>query len=215
VLKWFKYVVCARAQARGHGTWTGGSRLEPSFLRLLNSDWRDWRSSGHAADRLDDLHWVQSFLGRWDLVPDLPPGQLDVARLSQLRSLLRTLVDAVRLGAAAPEPALRELNSYLGASTLRQRLDAVPGGYAVRLEPAARDWDWVLAEIAASFARILADGDPTRLRQCGNPDCNWVFYDDSKNRARRWCADTCGTLMRVRRFRARHRRSPAETSKRA
>ncbi len=36
--------------------------------------------------------------------------------------------------------------------------------------------------------------------------CGWVFYDRSKNRSRKWCEQaTCANLMKVRRFRQRHR----------
>jgi len=34
----------------------------------------------------------------------------------------------------------------------------------------------------------------------------WAFYDESKNRSRRWCsAAECGNLIKVRRFRERQR----------
>ncbi|TMC65135.1 MAG: CGNR zinc finger domain-containing protein [Chloroflexota bacterium] len=42
---------------------------------------------------------------------------------------------------------------------------------------------------------------------CENPDCRWVYYDESANQNRRWCEDSCANLMRVRRFRARHQGS--------
>jgi len=75
------------------------------------------------------------------------------------------------------------------------------------VEPAARDQDWFLAEIAMSFAELLASGDPKRLRTCANPDCGWVFYDRTRGITRRWCdSRACGNLMKVRRFRVRQRR---------
>jgi predicted RNA-binding Zn ribbon-like protein len=37
-----------------------------------------------------------------------------------------------------------------------------------------------------------------------NADCLWVYYDDTRNRSKRYCDDkACGNLMKVRRFRAR------------
>jgi predicted RNA-binding Zn ribbon-like protein len=41
-----------------------------------------------------------------------------------------------------------------------------------------------------------------RLKICGNPDCERLFFDTSKNRTGRWCDEACGNRMRVRRFRA-------------
>jgi predicted RNA-binding Zn ribbon-like protein len=40
-----------------------------------------------------------------------------------------------------------------------------------------------------------------------NDDCRWVFYDESKSQSLRWCASVCSNLIRVRRFRERHRAS--------
>ncbi|MBK6315514.1 MAG: CGNR zinc finger domain-containing protein [Blastocatellia bacterium] len=79
------------------------------------------------------------------------------------------------------------------------------GSFRVELEPTKRDWVWVASEIVASLADVLAAHETHRLKLCGNPDCRWVFYDESKNRTRRWCADSCGNLIKVRRFRKARR----------
>ena len=64
----------------------------------------------------------------------------------------------------------------------------------------------MLFGITESFAAFLAEGDPTRLKLCENRDCRWVFYDTTRSRTRRWCADTCGNLIKVREFRRRKTR---------
>ena len=39
-----------------------------------------------------------------------------------------------------------------------------------------------------------------RVRICEAPDCEWLFYDTSKNRSRRWCdMRQCGNRMKARR----------------
>jgi predicted RNA-binding Zn ribbon-like protein len=76
----------------------------------------------------------------------------------------------------------------------------------VRLVPGRRDSTWVLSELAASLADLLAAGETDRLKVCGNPRCRVAFYDASKNRSRRWCAHTTyGNRNKVKRFRARRR----------
>ncbi|MNW66741.1 CGNR zinc finger [compost metagenome] len=61
-----------------------------------------------------------------------------------------------------------------------------------------------MAEIASSFAAALVEKETSRFRICENPDCLWVYYDDTRNRSKRYCDDKlCGNLMKVRRFRAR------------
>lgn len=72
--------------------------------------------------------------------------------------------------------------------------------------PARRDWDWVLSEIAADFGDLLAFGERSRMKLCANPECRWVFYDETRNRSRRWCISAeCGNVSKVRAFRARKR----------
>ena len=46
-----------------------------------------------------------------------------------------------------------------------------------------------------------------RLKACPADDCQWAFYDRSRNRSRTWCKmDVCGNRSKVRTF--RERRSP-------
>ncbi|MGZ4332732.1 MAG: CGNR zinc finger domain-containing protein [Gaiellaceae bacterium] len=118
--------------------------------------------------------------------------------LRELRATLRGLVEA-------PSPdTLSVLDAYAGRAPVRRRV--VQG--EVVLEPVARNWSWAISEIATSFVELLTHGEPARLKVCANDECQWSFYDESKNRSRRWCgAATCGTADKVRRFRARQRQS--------
>src|SRR5919201_3094453 len=75
------------------------------------------------------------------------------------------------------------------------------------------DWSWpgerdvrrVLWPIVASALELLTEGDLTRVRECpGSDDCGWLFYDDSRNRTRRWCSmEGCGSRVKMRRYYAR------------
>jgi predicted RNA-binding Zn ribbon-like protein len=61
---------------------------------------------------------------------------------------------------------------------------------------------WLLS---LSVERLLISGGVERLRDCGNPDCRWLFLDTSKNHTRRWCdMKICGNRMKARRFKAQH-----------
>jgi len=66
----------------------------------------------------------------------------------------------------------------------------------------------VLFAVVESFASFLVEGDPERLKLCENPDCRWVFYDTSRSRTRRWCADSCGNLLKVRKCRQKKKETP-------
>ena len=74
------------------------------------------------------------------------------------------------------------------------------------LVPAAGGVDGALAQLLAIVARSVADGSWERLKACPREDCEWAFYDRSKNRSGRWCRmEECGNLAKARAFRERRR----------
>ncbi|HEY3740352.1 MAG TPA: ABATE domain-containing protein [Bryobacteraceae bacterium] len=64
--------------------------------------------------------------------------------------------------------------------------------------------DRTLWAVAESAVQLLASSDSGRLRECGGPNCGWLFEDVSRNGSRQWCdMQMCGNLAKVRRFRER------------
>jgi predicted RNA-binding Zn ribbon-like protein len=176
-------------------SFTGYASIVNAALELVNSDW--WRGRpDRRVDKLADDEWLAAYAERVGFGPLAPATRPERRRLAELRDRLRTLVEA-------PSPdGLSSLDPYAARATLRRR---VVDGRLV-LEGVERDWTWAMSEIAASFVELVADGDPSRIKVCANHDCQWSFYDESKNRSRRWCgAASCGTADKVRRFRARRR----------
>ncbi len=164
-------------------------------LELVNSEWWRGRADG-GVDKLDDDEWLRAFARDGGLGALAPPTRAERRRLQELRGVLRALVETHAAG------GLDELQPYVAAAPVRRR---IVGG-RVELEPVERDWRWATSEIAASFVELLAEGDASRLNVCANHECQWAFYDASRNRSRRWCgAASCGTLDKVRRFRERQR----------
>jgi predicted RNA-binding Zn ribbon-like protein len=177
-------------------------------LDLVNSRWADHVGRGRTYDRLPLREWRLAFLEHWGLAEG---GAADapevVGGLERLRALLRVLLEARARGEPLPEPEVAALNRILASSPRTLRLEADRGGWRLVDAPPTRDWRWVLAELATSAARLLAEGDPARLRVCANPSCSRMFYDVSRSAARRWCeAPICGSLVKVRRHRAQGRR---------
>lgn len=77
-------------------------------------------------------------------------------------------------------------------------------GVKLDLSPKKPDFRWVMEEIVSSFIDLLVHYDPKRVKICENKQCRWVFYDESKNRSKRWCYhSTCGNRVNVRKFRRR------------
>ncbi|GEK22704.1 CGNR zinc finger domain-containing protein [Cellulomonas xylanilytica] len=80
------------------------------------------------------------------------------------------------------------------------------GDGAATLVPAGPD-DTV-AGLLADLQGAHASGEWPRLKACANPDCQWVYYDGSRNRSGRWCSmNECGDVMKARAYRRRARQA--------
>lgn len=182
------------------------SHADPLWADLLNSDWHDYRGSGAHEDRISNDVWLASFLARAGWKGGIPAPK-DRQLFRSLRSLLRRIVDSLIAGKGMRPADLRLLNVVLASSPLIPRLENPGPGWRLSQAPSAAGIGSVAAAVALSFASMLAEGDPTRIKICANPDCGWVIYDQSHNRTRRWCdVKDCGNLIKVRRFRTRMRR---------
>jgi predicted RNA-binding Zn ribbon-like protein len=77
---------------------------------------------------------------------------------------------------------------------------------AVELAPAASGIDGALGRVLATVALAARDGSWQRLKACANPECQWVFYDASKNHSGTWCTmKMCGGQLKARAYRARRK----------
>jgi predicted RNA-binding Zn ribbon-like protein len=76
-----------------------------------------------------------------------------------------------------------------------------------RLEPVESGVTGALTRIAVAMYQAVADGTWWRLKICSDDECEWAYYDASKNRARNWCEYGCGNRAKVRAYRERRRAS--------
>ncbi len=180
-------------------------------LDFLNSYWRDWRGSGRQEDRLDKAEWMQQFLQQWGLEARFPPDEQTMGALRELRERMQSMVEALVAGRSLDETDVDTLNRALEKVSSYPQLVQSDDGYHLKQVTLTRDWPLVMGQIAASFVDLITQQDVRRLKICDNDACRWVFFDESRNRARRWCDDRmCGNLMKVRRFRARQKTEGTE-----
>ncbi|PTX64334.1 putative RNA-binding Zn ribbon-like protein [Melghirimyces profundicolus] len=178
------------------------------FIDFLNSEWRDGVHPDFLEDRLEKPGWLDQVLADWGI---RTPGEpFPEKALKRFRAWLRLLTMDLTRGIPPDEEALSHLNACLAHRPVRRQLRQEGDSFEWKLTPVEMDWDGVKAEIAASFAELLVRHDPGRVRICGNDACLWFFYDESRNRSRRWCDHrTCGNRMNVRRHRARQSGKPS------
>jgi predicted RNA-binding Zn ribbon-like protein len=173
--------------------------MQALCLDILNSG----RPAKHV-DRLLQSGWLEHLLVKRGCSITGSPDTDTIAAFQALRSLMQQLVQTLLQEQPLSEEALAALNSYLDAAPFRAQVARNDGRYQVSQVPLTENWEWVLGQVALSFADLLGQ-DPRGIKQCSNPDCGWNFYDDSAHRNRRWCREACANRMRVRRFREKQR----------
>jgi predicted RNA-binding Zn ribbon-like protein len=88
------------------------------------------------------------------------------------------------------------LNAALAVAPARRRLR--PGGWEIGAPAASAQA--LLAPVLWSAADLLVGSQLPRVRQCGNPACGWLFFDNSKSGNRRWCSmSACGNRAKAHR----------------
>ena len=132
------------------------------------------------------------------------PGEKGLREAIRLREALRSLMLANN-GAQPGDRPGRELELIArrgelavrfaedGSTSLAAGVEGLPGALARLLVPV-----------------VLARGDGSwgRVKACRAPDCEWAFYDRSRNRSGVWCEmAVCGNRTKVRAYRARAPRS--------
>lgn len=126
----------------------------------------------------------------------------DATARRTFRETLTRILRAEADGTGASDTDLAVLNDLLTRATVHRGVVSTVRGYG---------WGWrrdpgpELAELfpaAWSAAALLTSDDRFRLKMCA--ECGRLFYDESRNRSRRWCdMQGCGNRAKARRFRDR------------
>ena len=179
--------------------------MEALCVDFINSEFRDFRGRW-VRDDLQQPDWRDQFLIKWGLQVEQPPDSAIVTTLVSLRRWLRSMIETLGEGTIT-EQDQATLNTIMLKMPVCRHLEKDIHTYQLQMVPIKKDWDWVQAEIAASFAHVLAYHDPRRLKICANTYCRGIFYDESKSRTRLYCTpEKCANLWKARRFRARHKK---------
>ncbi|MDX6635495.1 MAG: hypothetical protein QOF06_1698 [Solirubrobacterales bacterium] len=131
------------------------------------------------------------------------PGDLDredVARTLAVRESLRALMlinNGEEVGGGDLVP-LRE-----AAERTRIRTTFAADG-RLELTPARSGLSGFEARLLLAIERLQSFGAWPRLKACTVDDCQWAFYDTTRNHSRTWCSmDVCGNREKTRRYRER------------
>lgn len=122
-------------------------------------------------------------------------------------ALRETIFRIVSAAAAVRPPEGSDVEEFNLALTEVPRQRLAPGGECCRWECSGDQLDLgrVLWPIIRSAAELMTSPGMSRVRECGAPDCSWLFADTSKGGRRRWCdMGTCGNRAKARRYYERH-----------
>lgn len=171
-------------------------------LEFMNSRW--FNSHKPFEECLKNKKWMEEFCEKWELpVPDITEHTLDV--LLEFREFLYSAITELCLERTISAKRLNRINKCLERGALQKRLRHEGGAFYLEEVPQVRGLELMLFRIALSFAELAADHRLDYLRQCENPDCDWIFYDDSKSHTRKWCDNKCASLMKVRKYRSKQK----------
>ena len=155
----------------------------------------------HAAEVLD-LERAQGMRRRAVEQPAGAAAALGDAR--RVRTALRALAEWGASAERVRSEALAEINRILGRSAGMRRLERRGDGTFARSFVTAGDaFAGLMIPIVESAADALVFTELSRVRRCADPRCHRVFYDRTRNGARRWCdMATCGNRAKAARHRA-------------
>jgi predicted RNA-binding Zn ribbon-like protein len=126
----------------------------------------------------------------------------DLRRAVDVREGLRALLRQNN-GLPLDEGRVERLDRAVRRAGVRVRF--VPG-QDPELVPDAEGVNGAIARLMAIVAAAVEQGRWERLKACPREECEWAFYDKSKNRSGRWCTmESCGNIEKAKAFRARRR----------
>jgi predicted RNA-binding Zn ribbon-like protein len=126
----------------------------------------------------------------------------DVERMVAVREALRALLHANNAGEKPPAAAVAQLNRQSEAVSIGLHFGADGSAIQTRCSGAYA----AIASLLATVHESMHDGTWQRLKVCLADDCQWAFYDQSKNRSATWCTmSECGNRAKARNYRARQK----------
>jgi predicted RNA-binding Zn ribbon-like protein len=184
-------------------SWYPGTEIKPAPMPLLRvQGFVNTRDLEDATDVLDVPATARQWLvdaGLLDAALELSASEVEHARA--VREAIRALIEADSSNEDGRLEPLRQL-----AASHHAQLALAEDG-AIALENSRYGGlDDGLFELLLIIYRSQQDGTWARLKICANHECQWAFFDRSRNQQGSWCnMAVCGNRLKNRELRARRR----------
>ncbi|MBL0899525.1 MAG: ABATE domain-containing protein [Reyranella sp.] len=128
------------------------------------------------------------------------PTAREFERAIELRETIHRLFDAEAQDRVPAARDLEALNAALEKAPARTTLKRERGGYGWDVDMKSGTALALLAPVLWTAGDLLTGTRLDRVRRCANPECNYLFLDDSRAGKRRWCSmSSCGNRAKARR----------------
>jgi predicted RNA-binding Zn ribbon-like protein len=177
------------------------NQTAPGDLEVVRRFINTWSIPNDTREETDALPQLAGSPELWRTgFPENARARVDtVSRLQRLRTDLRSACRREVSGEDA-------LNEWFSSAELSVKVRSIGDVVKLIVEPSEASF---VSYVVAGVANAIASGEWLRLKTC--PDCQWAFYDHTRNGTKRWCGMTkggpegraCGTIAKVRAYRAR------------
>ena len=122
--------------------------------------------------------------------------EAEMPRIRQTRKILSEVLKPFAFGKQPSAVSIKKLNLLLPEACAYRYIDK--NGY---------QWKWarptslfgLAAPVIWNAAYVITELDHSRLGYCGG--CDWLFYDSTRNRSRKWCdMEDCGSRDKALRY---------------
>jgi len=168
-------------------------------IEFINTKW--YLNHEIYLDPLGDDSMIREFCEKWGI--DTNEEDIDSDRLKTLRSHLANAVNDLFLLKKISHGNLTYLNEYLSKIYFYKSIGKEGSTYHIEEKILNENINSIEIAVMNSFISLITENALENIKLCENPDCKWIFYDESKNHSRKWCDNKCASLMKVRKYRKR------------
>jgi predicted RNA-binding Zn ribbon-like protein len=181
----------------------GTSKQAPGGLEVVRR-FVNTKDVEAGTDALSSRAGAEAWLSEYGLPGAKGLDRSDLPRLTSMREALRQLLLANNSGEPPPPEALTELNRRSSEAAIGLHFDTDGSDLVTRCDGV----DAAIARLLAIAHESMHDKTWQRLKLCPADDCQWAFYDHSRNHSRTWCEmEECGNRAKARAWRERQRAS--------
>ncbi|BEP29881.1 CGNR zinc finger domain-containing protein [Helicovermis profundi] len=168
-------------------------------IEFINTEWYNFHEM--FKEPLKDEKLILDFFNSWNIDFKKPLQNNQIEILLDLRDLLKKIIYSNCKNEKIDLNDFRLINNYMASYEFKKNIVFENGEYNI-IEVLTNSYvNLVVYKIISSFFDLVSENKLSRINYCKNPDCNWLFYDESKNKTRKWCDNTCASLMKVRKYR--------------